>query len=118
MGVAGDRTLSVQLEEDAMPLVSRSHFARFPDKLQLSKTIALSGMDFQDNASLSASIVNQTSGLNQLPDPDTGLRGNLPIAVPWARLHVGQFAVLFDKCGGIPFELARKDPQGKCPETL
>ena len=80
-----------------MPFVLCTDFAVFPDNLQLGHVFTLSGMDFQDNAGRSASIVNQTSGLNGLRFADTGLTVNLPRAVPGARLHVGRFALSFHK---------------------
>jgi hypothetical protein len=84
-----------QLEEDTMPFVLCSDFTIFPDNLQLGPVFTLSGMDFQDNTGWPISIVNENNGLNGLQFPDTGLSVDFPIAVPWARLHVDQFASPF-----------------------
>jgi len=79
-----------------MSFMLYSDFSLFSDNLKLGPVFTLSGMDFQDvPGSPAVSFVNQTSGLNGLQFPDTGIEVNLPVAVPWARVHIGQFATPF-----------------------
>jgi hypothetical protein len=86
---------------DDMSSVLCSDFTLIPDNSKLSPVFTLSDMDFQDEpGSPVDSFVNQMSRLNGLQFPDTGIEVNLPVAVPWARLHVGQFATPFT-IGGI-----------------
>jgi hypothetical protein len=67
-------------------------FTIFPDNTVLGPSFTLADMDFQDIPGGPNSFVNETAGERALQFPDTGLEIDLPLAVPWVRMRVGQFA--------------------------
>jgi hypothetical protein len=97
-----------------MSLILCSDVSPFLDNLKLSPVFTLSGTDFQDAlGSPVDSFANLASALKGLLFPDTAIEVDVAVAVPRARVHVGQFAAPLAALPG-PGDLTQANGSSRC----